>query len=258
MDKKVKNAGEALAGIFDGATLMIGGFGLCGLPEKMLEEIQNISAKNLTIVSNNAGTDNYGIGLLIKKGRVKKMIMSYGGECKAFEEAALKGAIEVEWTPQGTLAERIRSAGAGIGGFYTPTGYGTVVAEGKETRCIDGKNYVFEKPLFADFALIKAWKGDTLGNLVYRKTARNFNQAMATAAKMVIAEVETLYSPGELEPDEIHTPGIYINKIFQGENYAKPIEKLTVIPNSSLRQSVSRSPGPRESLDSGLRRNDGE
>ncbi len=246
MNKTVKNAEEALSGISDGATLMIGGFGLCGLPEKMLEAIQNISAKNLTIISNNAGTDNYGIGLLIKKGRVKKMIMSYGGECKAFEEAALKGLIEVEWTPQGTLAEKIRAAGAGIGGFFTPTGYGTIVAGEKETRNIDGKNYVFEKPLFADFALIKAWKGDTLGNLIYRKTARNFNQAMATAAKTVIAEVETLVLPGELEPDAIHTPGTYIDKIFQGGIYAKPIEKLTVRESEAVLNSHNGGTSPRE------------
>lgn len=237
MDKRVLNAEKALSDIFDGARVMVGGFGLCGLPENLLLALLNGSAKNLTMISNNAGTDEQGIGLLIRQGRVKKMIMSYGGECRVFEEAVLSGKLEVEWTPQGSLAEKIRAAGAGIGGFYTPTGYGTLVAEGKETREIDGKKYVFEKPLFADFALIKAWKADTLGNLVYRKTARNFNQAMAAAARVTIAESEILVEPGNLEPDLIHTPGIYVDRVFKGREYKKPIEKLTVremgtVPNS--------------------------
>jgi 3-oxoacid CoA-transferase subunit A len=172
--------------------------------------------------------DTFGIGTLINNGQVKKMIMSYGGECAAFEQMALDGRLQVEWNPQGTLAERIRAGGAGIGGFFTPTGYGTPVAEGKETRQIDGRWHVFEKPLKADFAFIKAWKGDTLGNLVYRKTSRNFNQVMATAARRVFAEVEQLVKPGELAGDAVHTPGIFVDRIFQGPRYEKPIEKLTV------------------------------
>jgi 3-oxoacid CoA-transferase subunit A len=194
----------------------------------MIAAILSKGVKNLTFISNNAGTDDFAIGSLIKNGQVKKMIMSYGGECKSFEEKALAGTIEVEWNPQGTLAERIRAGGAGIGGFFTPTGYGTKVSEGKETRQIDGRWYVFEKPLKADFALIRAHKGDSLGNLQYRKTARNFNQAMATAGIVVIAEVEKLVPVGSIEPDSVHTPGVYIDMIFQGRSYVKPIEKLTV------------------------------
>ncbi len=228
MNKKVESADAAVAKVFDGAMIMIGGFGVCGLPENLLAALRQSGKKDLTIVSNNAGTDEQGIGLMIKNKQVRKMIMSYGGECKAFEEAALSGALQVEWTPQGTLAERMRAGGAGIGGFFTPTGYGTPVAEGKETRVIDGKPYIFEKPLKADFAFVKAWKGDAFGNLVYRKTARNFNQVMATAGKVTIAEVEHLVAPGELEPDMVHTPGIFVSHIFQGARYAKPIEKLTL------------------------------
>ncbi|MBI3553783.1 MAG: CoA transferase subunit A [Elusimicrobia bacterium] len=228
MDKTVESAEKAVEGVFDGATIMMGGFGLCGYPENMIAAIRRKGVKNLTFISNNAGTDEYGIGSLIKNGQVKKMIMSYGGECKSFEDGALAGTIEVEWNPQGTLAERIRAGGAGIGGFFTPTGYGTKVAEGKETRQIDGRWYVFEKPLKADFALIKAWKGDGLGNLQYRKTARNFNQAMATAGGVVVAEVEKLVAPGAIEPDQVHTPGVYVDMLFQGSGYVKPIEKLTV------------------------------
>jgi 3-oxoacid CoA-transferase subunit A len=182
----------------------------------------------LTLVSNNAGLDEFGIGTLIRNGQVKKMIMSYGGECKAFEEMALDGRLQVEWNPQGTLAERLRAGGAGIAGFFTPTGYGTPIAEGKETRQFDGRWHVFERGLKADFALIKAWKGDVLGNLEYRKTARNFNQVMATAAGRVLAEVEELVEIGGLHPDHIHTPGIYVDMIFPGLKYLKPIEKLTV------------------------------
>jgi 3-oxoacid CoA-transferase subunit A len=197
-----------------------------------LAAVRAKGVKNLTLISNNGGTDEHGNGQLIKNGQVKKMIMSYGGECKAFEEMALAGTLQVEWNPQGTLAERIRAGGAGIGGFFTPTGYGTLVAEGKETRVIEGRNYVFEKPLRADFAFVKAWRGDRAGNLVFRKTSRNFNQVMATAAKVVIAEVEKLVEPGELEPDSVHTPGIFVDRIFQGAKYLKPIEKRTVRPRA--------------------------
>ena len=207
---------------------MVGGFGLCGSPENLLIALREQGAKNLTLVSNNGGTDEFGNGILIKNGQVRKMIMSYAGECKSFDAAALSGAIEVEWNPQGTLAERVRAGGAGIAGFYTPTGYGTLVAQGKETREFDGRWHVLERALRADFALIKAWKGDHYGNLVYRKTSRNFNQAMATAAKVVIAEVEHLVQPGDLDGDAVHTPGIYVDRIFQGPRYVKPIEKLTL------------------------------
>ncbi|MHB2025526.1 MAG: CoA transferase subunit A [Elusimicrobiota bacterium] len=226
--KIVSGADEIVRLVPDGARIMVGGFGLCGAPENLLAALKARGVKNLTIISNNGGTDEHGNGQLIKNGQVKKMIMSYGGECKAFEEKALSGALEVEWNPQGTLAERIRAGGAGIGGFYTPTGHGTLVAEGKETRIINGRSYVFETPLTADFAFIKAWKGDELGNLAFRRTARNFNQVMATAAKVVVAEVESLVSPGEIDPDMAHTPGIYVDYIFQGRGYQKPIEKLTV------------------------------
>lgn len=207
---------------------MVGGFGLSGLPENLVRALRDKGVKNLTLISNNAGTDEYGIGLLLKNGQVKKMIMSYGGENKTFEAMALSGKLDVEWTPQGTLAERMRAAGAGIGGFYTPTGYGTVVAEGKETRQIDGKWHVFEKPLSADFALVKAFRGDRMGNLSYRRTSRNFNPVMAAAARVTIAEVEKLVEPGELPPDSVHTPGIFVKRIFQGLKYEKPIERRTV------------------------------
>ena len=230
--KVVAGPEEALSDLRDGAVIMVGGFGLCGTPENLLAAVRAKGVKNLTLVSNNGGTDEHGNGQLIKNGQVKKMIMSYGGECKAFEEMALAGTLQVEWNPQGTLAERIRAGGAGIGGFFTPTGYGTLVAEGKETRVIDGRNYVFEKPLRADFAFVKAWRGDRAGNLVFRKTSRNFNQVMATAAKVVIAEVEKLVEPGELDPDSVHTPGIFVDRIFQGAKYVKPIEKRTVRPRA--------------------------
>ena len=228
MNKAVTSAAEAVSPILDGATILIGGFGVCGVPENLLAALKDHGAKNLTLVSNNAGLDEFGIGPLIRNGQVKKMIMSYGGECKAFEEMALDGRLQVEWNPQGTLAERLRAGGAGIAGFYTPTGYGTLVAEGKETRQFDGRWHVFERALKADFALIKAWKGDVLGNLEYRKTARNFNPVMATAAKRVLAEVETLVEVGGLHPEHIHTPGIYVDLVLQGVRYAKRIEKLTV------------------------------
>jgi 3-oxoacid CoA-transferase subunit A len=228
MNKTVAGADEAISRTFDGATILVGGFGVCGLPENLLLALRASGRKNLTLVSNNAGLDEFGIGTLIRNGQVKKMIMSYGGECKAFEAMALDGRLQVEWNPQGTLAERLRAGGAGIAGFYTPTGYGTLVAEGKETREFDGRWHVFERGLKADFALIKAWKGDVLGNLEFRKTARNFNQVMATAAKCVIAEVENLVEVGGLHPDHIHTPGIYVDLVLKGAKYVKPIEKLTV------------------------------
>jgi 3-oxoacid CoA-transferase subunit A len=228
MNKTVASAAEAVADIKDGATILVGGFGVCGLPENLLAALKDRGVKNLTLVSNNAGLDDFGIGTLLRNGQVKKMIMSYGGECKAFEEMALDGRLQVEWNPQGTLAERIRAGGAGVAGFYTPTGYGTPVAEGKETRQFDGRWHVFERALKADFALIKAWKADVLGNLEYRMTARNFNQVMATAAARVLAETETLLEVGGLHPEHIHTPGIYVDKILVGAKYVKPIEKVTV------------------------------
>lgn len=226
--KVIAGPQDAVAKVFDGAVIMIGGFGVCGLPENLLAALREKGVKNLTLISNNAGTDAFGIGPLIQNGQVRKMIMSYGGECKAFEEAALNKTLEVDWTPQGTLAERIRAAGAGLGGFFTPTGFGTDIAKGKETRLIEGRNFVFEKPLHADFSFIKACRGDTLGNLQYRKTSRNFNQAMATAGKTVVAEVESLVEPGAIEPDSVHTPGVYVDHLFQGAHYVKPIEKLTL------------------------------
>jgi 3-oxoacid CoA-transferase subunit A len=228
LNKTVATAAEAVSRVKDGSVILMGGFGVCGLAENLIPALLASGAKDLTLVSNNAGLDDWGIGTLLRAGRVRKMIMSYGGECKAFEEMTLTKKLEVEWNPQGTLAERIRAGGAGIGGFFTPTGYGTPVAEGKETRLIDGRWMVFEKPLKADFALIKAWKGDVLGNLEYRKTARNFNQVMATAAACVIAEVEQLVEVGGLHPEHIHTPGIYVDYVLKGLAYKKPIEKLTV------------------------------
>ena len=229
MDKILDGgAVAAVEDVRDGASILIGGFGLCGIPENLLAALRRKGVGNLTLIANNSGTDEHGIGPLIKNGQVKKMIMSYGGECKAFEEWVLSGRLEVEWTPQGTLAERIRAGGAGIGGFFTPTGYGTLAAQGKETRVIGGKPFVFERPLIADFAFVKAWKGDRHGNLVYRKTSRNFNQAMATAGKTVVAEVETLVEPGDLDGDAVHSPGLFVDKIFQGPRYVKPIEKHTV------------------------------
>ena len=228
MDKVVKGADEAVANVHDGATIMMGGFGLCGIPENLIAALKKKGSKNLTVVSNNAGVDDFGIGLLLQTRQVKKMISTYVGENKLFENQVLDGELEIELNPQGTLAERIRSGGAGIGGFFTPTGYGTVIAEGKETREIDGKMYVLEMPLRADFAFIKAWKGDRWGNLIYRRTARNFNPVMATAADAVIAEVEELVETGQLDPDSVHTPGVYVDAIFQGTGYEKRIERRTV------------------------------
>ncbi|OGS01398.1 MAG: succinyl-CoA--3-ketoacid-CoA transferase [Elusimicrobia bacterium RIFCSPLOWO2_12_FULL_59_9] len=228
MSKLAGSSKEAVRPVFDGASIMLGGFGLCGIPENLIRALADSGVKNLTLISNNAGTDEHGIGLLLKNGQVKKMIMSYGGECAVFEKLVLEGRLEVEWTPQGTLAERIRAQGAGIGGFYTPTGYGTVVAEGKETRQIDGKWHLLEKPLGADFAFVRAHQADEMGNLVFRKTARNFNAVMATAAETTVAEVESVVAAGALDPERVHTPGIYVQTVVRGERYAKPIEKRVV------------------------------
>ena len=233
MDKVVASAAAAVADVPDGAVIMASGFGLCGNPENLIRALLDKGVKDLTIISNNCGTTDMGLGVLLAAGRVKKMIASYVGENKVFEKLYLDGKLEVELNPQGTLAERIRAGGAGIGGFYTPTGYGTLVAEGKETREIDGKMYVLERPLKADFALVKAWKGDRWGNLVFRKTARNFAPMMATAARITIAEVEQLVDVGALDGDAIHTPAIYVHRIFQGQNYEKPIENRTVRKRSA-------------------------
>jgi 3-oxoacid CoA-transferase subunit A len=228
MNKVVKSAEEAVARIPDGASIMMGGFGLCGIPENLIKALHQRGTKNLTIISNNAGVDEFGAGMLLKARQVRKVIGTYVGENKEFERQALAREIEVELVPQGTFSERIRAAGAGIGGFFTPTGYGTIIAEGKETREIGGRHYVLEMPLAADFALVKAWKGDSTGNLVYRKTARNFNPVMATAAKVTIAEVEHLVAPGELDPDAVVTPGIFVKHVVQGPAYEKRIEKRTL------------------------------
>ncbi|MFZ3215716.1 MAG: CoA transferase subunit A [Candidatus Acidiferrales bacterium] len=228
MDKRVANADAAVAGIEDGATILLGGFGLCGIPENLIAALRRKGTKDLTLASNNAGVDDFGIGLLLQSKQVRKMIASYVGENKTFEQLALKKEIEVELNPQGTLAERIRCGGAGIPAFYTPTGYGTPAAEGKEVREFNGRPYMMERALRGNFAFIKAWKGDRWGNLVYRKTARNYNAVMATAADYVIAEVEEIVELGALDPDCVHTPGIFVDAIFQGEKYVKRIERRTV------------------------------
>ncbi len=226
--KVYPDAAGALRGVVkEGMTLMCGGFGACGIPENLIDALHASGVGNLTVVSNNAGLDGVGLGLLLQSRQIRKMISSYVGENKEFERQYLAGELELEFNPQGTLAERIRAGGAGIYGFYTRTGAGTLVAEGKETRVVDGDTYVLEKGLVADVALVKAWKGDAEGNLIYRKTARNFNPMMATAADYVIAEVEQLVEPGQLDADEVHTPGIFINAIFQGAAYEKRIEKRT-------------------------------
>jgi 3-oxoacid CoA-transferase subunit A len=227
MDKRIPSADAAVAKLIDGATILIGGFGLCGIPENLIAAVRRKGTKHLTIVSNNAGVDDFGIGLLLQQRQVKKMVSTYVGENKLFEQLVLRGELEVELNPQGTLSERLRAGGAGIPAFYTPTGYGTMVAEGKETREFDGRTYVMERGLRGDFAFIKAWKGDRWGNLIYRKTARNFNPMMATAADYVIAEVEELVDVGRLPPDQIHTPGIFVDAVFQGPNYEKRIERRT-------------------------------
>ncbi len=228
MRKVVANADEAISDIFDGATIMIGGFGLCGIPENLIRALVRKGVKNLTTISNNVGVDGFGMGLLLAAGQIRKHFGSYVGENKLLEEMVLNGRIDLTLVPQGTFSERIRAGGAGIPAFFTPAGVGTVVAEEKEVREFDGRPYVMETAIKADFAFVKAWKGDNWGNLVYRKTARNFNPMMATAAKVTIAEVEHLVEVGELEPDLIHTPSIYVKRIFQGEMYEKRIERRTV------------------------------
>ncbi len=228
IDKTVANVQQALLGLSDGMTLMLGGFGLCGIPENAIAEIRRLGVTNLTCISNNAGVDDFGIGLLLKTRQVRKMISSYVGENAEFERQLLSGELLVELIPQGTLAERCRAGGAGIPAFYTPAGYGTEVAEGKEVREFNGKMYLLETALTADFAFVKAWRGDTAGNLVYRGTARNFNPMMATAGRITVAEVEELVPAGALDPNEIHTPGIFVQRIFQGDQYEKRIEQRTV------------------------------
>jgi len=228
MHKVVSGADEAIRDMQDGAVIMSGGFGLSGNPENLIEAIHRRGVKNLTVISNNCGTTDKGLGVLLQARQVKKMIASYVGENKEFERQYLAGELEVELNPQGTLAERIRAGGAGLGGFFTPTGAGTQIAQGKESRTIDGREMIFEKPLKADYAIVRAWKGDKWGNLVFRKTARNFSPMMCTAARITIAEVEHLVEVGELEPDHVHVPSIYVKRIFQGGNYQKWIEKRTV------------------------------
>ena len=228
MNKVVKDVNEALQGIEDGMTLMVGGFGLCGIPENSIAELVRKGTKNLTCISNNAGVDDFGLGLLLQNKQVKKMISSYVGENDEFERQMLSGELEVDLIPQGSLAERCRAGGAGIPAFFTPAGFGTEVAEGKEVRIVNGKAHILEAALTADYAIVKAWKGDTEGNLVFKATARNFNPMMAMAGKITIAEVEELVPAGELDPNLIHTPGIFVQRIFQGNNYEKRIEQRTV------------------------------
>ena len=228
MNKVVNNVEEALKGIEDNMTLMVGGFGLCGIPENSIAQLVKLGKKNLTCISNNAGVDDFGLRLLLQQKQVKKMISSYVGENDEFERQMLSGELEVDLIPQGSLAERCRAGGAGIPAFFTPAGYGTEVAEGKEVRVYNGKPHILETALTADFAIVKAWKGDTEGNLIYKATARNFNPMMATAGKITIAEVEELVEAGELDPNDIHTPGIYVQRIFKGEKFEKRIEQRTV------------------------------
>lgn len=228
INKVVKNAEEAIKGIENGMTLMFGGFGLCGIPENCIAELVKSNIKELTCISNNAGVDDFGLGLLLQKKQIKKMISSYVGENDEFERQMLSGELEVDLIPQGSLAERCRAGGAGIPAFFTPAGYGTEVAEGKEVRVFNGKPHILETALTADFAIVKAWKGDTAGNLVFKYTALNFNHVMATAGKITIAEVEELVPEGELDPNHIHTPGIFVQRIFQGKDYEKRIEQRTV------------------------------
>ena len=228
IDKVVSNADEAIRGIEDNMTLMLGGFGLCGIPENSIAALVKSNKTGLTCISNNAGVDDFGLGLLLQKKQIKKMISSYVGENAEFERQMLSGELEVDLIPQGSLAERCRAGGAGIPAFFTPAGYGTEVAEGKEVREFNGKPHILESALTADFAIVKAWKGDRAGNLVFKGTARNFNPPMAMAGKITIAEVEELVEPGELDPNIIHTPGIFVQRIFQGETYEKRIEQRTV------------------------------
>ena len=228
MNKVVKDPAAALDGIQDGMTLMVGGFGLCGIPENSIAQLVKMGTKNLTCISNNAGVDDFGLGLLLQAKQVKKMISSYVGENDEFERQMLSGELEVDLIPQGSLAERCRAGGAGIPAFFTPAGYGTEVAEGKEVRVFNGKQHILESALTADYAIVKAWKGDTEGNLIYKATARNFNPMMAMAGKITIAEVEELVPAGTLDPNQIHTPGIFVQRIFQGEKFEKRIEQRTV------------------------------
>jgi 3-oxoacid CoA-transferase subunit A len=233
--KRYPDAAAALSGILrDGMTIMAGGFGLCGIPEKLIEAIRDNGVRELTFISNNCGVDDFGLGLLLAGGQIDRMISSYVGENRLFEQLYLAGQLELEFNPQGTLAERIRAGGAGIPAFFTKTGVGTIVAEGKEIRRFKGEDYVMETGLVADLSIVKAWKGDPEGNLVYRKTARNFNPMMATAGTVTIAEVEHMVGPGELDPDHIHTPGIYVDRIIEGRNYEKRIERVTTRPRPRL------------------------
>ena len=227
MNKVVRDADEAIRDIPDGATIMVGGFGLCGIPENLIGALRRRGTKNLTVMSNNAGVSDFGLGLLLRTRQIRKMIATYVGENDLFEKQFLSGELEVELVPQGTFSERIRAGGAGIAAFYTPTGYGTLVAEGKETRRFGDRDYVLESALTADFALIKAFKGDRLGNLAYRRTSRNFNPMRATAARVTIAEVERLVAPGDIDPEQVHTPGVFVTRIFQGKDYEKRIEQRT-------------------------------
>jgi 3-oxoacid CoA-transferase subunit A len=233
MNKVLPDTKSALEGLlFDGMTIMSGGFGLCGIPEKLIAALRDSGVKNLTVISNNAGVDDFGLGLLLQTRQIKKMISSYVGENETFERQYLAHELELEFNPQGTLAERIRAGGAGIPGFYTKTGVGTLIAEGKEHKEFDGQTYILERALIADLSIVKAWKGDAQGNLVYRKTARNFNPMMATAAKVTVAEVEELVPVGALDADAIHTPGIFVKRLVLGHNYEKRIEKRTVRENA--------------------------
>jgi 3-oxoacid CoA-transferase subunit A len=237
MNKTVRDAREALdrAGLKDGATILVGGFGLCGIPENLIVALRDSGVKDLTCVSNNAGVDDWGLGLLLQTRQIRKMISTYVGENATFERQFLSGELEVELVPQGTFAERVRAGGAGIGGFYTPTGVGTVVAEGKEVRVIQGREYVLEMPIRGDVALVKAWRGDRLGNLIYRMSARNFNPMVATAGAITLAEVEELVEPGAIDPDQVVTPGIFVNNLFQGTYGPKRIEKRTNRPAGGAR-----------------------
>ena len=228
MNKVVANADEAIKDIADNAVIMLGGFGLCGIPENCINALVKKAVKQLTCISNNAGVDDFGLGLLLKQRQIKKMMSSYVGENAEFERQLLQGELDVDLIPQGTLATRIQMAGMGIPAFFTPAGYGTEIAEGKEIRMFYGKNYLMELALHAQFSIVKAWKGDTMGNLVFRKTTRNFSTSMAKAGDITIAEVEQLVEPGELDPDSIHVPGIYVHRIFQGAGYEKRIERRTV------------------------------
>lgn len=231
IEKKVLNAAEGCKDIYSGATIMLGGFGLCGIPENCIQALVEMKINGLTCISNNAGVDNFGLGYLLKNKQIKKMISSYVGENEEFERQMLSGELEVDLIPQGSLAERCRAGGAGIPAFFTPAGFGTEISTGKEVRNFNGKPHILETALNADFSIVKAWKGDTAGNLIYKGTARNFNPLMAMAGKITIAEVEELVSPGELDPNQIHTPGIFVQRIFKGSNYEKRIEQRTVNEN---------------------------